>query len=207
MKFGQRVAAFARAHAGCSAHHNPALYLEAVAPPADRTTAWGAAYFLASPPSTCALFASRCQAAGGCDDEEINGSYSTRIGSAVGNVQTVAMRRRAWEPGMPNAPFEEGDIPIIDGPPYGVHVIVCVEDCVVQPDGSWRGRTVQGGQADGGVQAFDSTWHFRDGKLYAGDSQRHVIGVARAAKMRMDDDVRVEDDKTRSPTLPEIAPT
>ncbi len=189
MTGGEKIAAFAKAHAPCAAHANLALYLSAVAPPADRVSP-GSAYFTPHPPSTCALFASRCMADGaGITDREINEDYTLEIGSAVVNVQTVAMRRGAWKPGTPTEPFRVGDIPIIDGPPYGVHVIVCVEDCAVAADGSWTGATVQGGQGDGGVQAFASSWHWRGGKLYAGTGERYVIGVVRAALLGCDDAV------------------
>lgn len=191
MKFGEKIAAFARAHVGCSAHHNPDLYLEAVAPPADRTGPHVAYFISPHPPSTCALFASRCLAdGGGLDDKEINEDYALEVGSAVANVQIVAQRRNALEhTTCPTVPFAEGDIVIIDGPPYGVHVVVITEDVTVQPDGSWTGKTAQGGQADGGVQAFDSSWHVRGGKMYAGTGQRNVIMVARAAKFGIDDNV------------------
>lgn len=208
MTFGQRVGAWARVHVNASVHHNQALYLESVAPLADRSDPSGLHYFLAGP-STCALYACRALGDGGglddpeCHDQEITRSYVQEIGTAVANVQIVGGRHHALETftpfgwatdQLPHAPIEtflEGDIPIINGPPYGVHVIVCSGDAVVQPDGSWRGPTCQGGQADGGVQAFDTTWTFRQDsrgliRCFAGASQRHVIAVVRAAKIDAD---------------------
>jgi hypothetical protein len=184
---GEKIAAFARAHAPAACHSNLALYLDAVAPDVDHVPP-GSSYFTPHPPSTCALFASRCLSKGaGLVDREITEDYTHEIGTAVANVQVVAMRRKAWILGTPSEPFQIGDIPIIDGPPYGVHVIVCVEDCTVGPDGSWRGQTVQGGQGDGGVQAFASSWQWRGRELYAGTSQRHVIGFVRASLLGCDD--------------------
>lgn len=195
MKFGQRVASFARAHAGCDQSTHPDMYREAVVPKADRGTSFEAQYFRHNPNlSTCALFGDQCLAAG----EEGQGAPIDLvlenhyiIGTAVGNVQFVGGEHNALEryaPGQyPTEPFAEGDIPIIDGPPYGVHVIVNVEDAEVLADGRWRAKTVEGGQANGGVQAFEHFWEVRNGSMYpSSTSHRRVIAVVRARKFGFD---------------------
>jgi hypothetical protein len=189
--FGDALADFAVAHAGCAAHVDVERYLEAVAPLVDRTGP-ERYYYVNKPPSTCGLSASQSIAAamvamGLPVPDRFDESYpKDEIGTAVSNVETTAKEHGAWEAGEPTEPFKRGDVVLIDGPPYGEHVVQCVADVVVNADGSWSGRTVQGGQADGGVQAFDSTWRFEGGELYAGLSKRDVRGVMRAAKMAPD---------------------
>lgn len=191
--FGNCLASFAETHTGCTAHINVPLYLEAVAPDVDHVEP-GLAYFVnARPPSTCGLFGSRCIAAALASmglpvPDYFTLSYPGReIGEAVENVEKAATSHGAWEPGTPTAPFLRGDIVVIG---YEEHVVVCTADVTVQPDGSWTGETAQGGQIDGGVQAFASTWHWKTGKLYAGtaaaNGTRYVLGVMRATKMAPD---------------------
>lgn len=197
MKLGQQIAAFARAHAGCDQSHNAKMYQEAVVPVADRGTPFEAQYFDHNANlSTCALFGDQCLAAGESSqgapvDLKLSGHYI--IGTAVGNVQWVGGEHSALEsygPGEhPTEPIAEGDLVIIDGPPYGVHVIVNVEDAEVLADGRWRAKTVEGGQANGGVQAFEHFWEVRGGSMYPSHtSQRRVIAVIRARKFGFDTD-------------------
>lgn len=239
MKFGTRVVVWASGHANCSVHHNQGLYLESVAPAIDRGSDRGRRYFLAGP-STCALYV--CRAWGDCEaglddpelhDIELTMSYVDEIGTAVENIQKVAARRGALEQGTPSherviatapdghttfsgGPFEAGDVVIIDGPPYGVHCVLIMEDATVLPDGSWSCAINQGGQSDGGVvatgvangqiDAIDVRWHWRDGKLFAGDGARNVIAVCRARAMDLDLSDRKVADKTSdtepAPTMP-----
>lgn len=207
MKFGQRVAAFARTHSGCDQTHNVDMYREAVVPPADRGTPFEKQYFFGNPQlSTCALFADQCLLAGEVVQQApidlvLHDHYV--IGAAVGNVEWVGGQHAALEtyatPGTrPDEPFAEGDCVVICGPPWGVHVIVNVEDAELLPDGRWRCKSVEGGQANGGVQAFEHFWEVRaDGNMYpSGTSQRRVIAVIRARKFGYDLDERKDDDKT-----------
>lgn len=192
MKIGEKGAAWAKAHTDCSVHHNPALYLESVAPACDREPGPGMRYFMAGP-STCALYASRMYGDGfGLTDKELHESYTLEIGTAVANVQTVASRRGALEQyghgQHPTEPFCAGDVVTIDGPPHGVHVIVIVGDAVMEAGGRWRTDICQGGQGDGGVASGVCDWEVRaDGMMYPSPtSQRRVIMVCRARKFGMD---------------------
>jgi hypothetical protein len=198
--FGQKIGTWARAHTDCSVLKNKELYLESVAPPADRVQGAGLRYMMAGP-STCALYGCRALAdGGGLTDEEITEDYTLEIGTAVANVQIVAARHlalerlvafgtaaKAGEHTLPVDPFLEGDIVIINGPPWGVHVIVCTGDVAVSADGqTWTGPTCQGGQANGGVESFASTWHVRPDalgqlRLFAGSGARYVVQIVRAS--------------------------
>ncbi len=212
MKFGSKKSAYSKAHAGVAAHTKPDEYLTAAAPPPDRTSQRGRAYFLGiggSPPSTCALAEIRALAdcEDGLEDIELHESYvDHHIGEAVTIVENVYARRGALErfaaygqvaaPGqatLPTAPFEAGDTPIIDGPPYGVHVIGCTEDVTVVDEHTWTGTTRQGGQGDGGIMAFNSSWHVKmdihgQPRLFAGDGQRYVVAIGRVGKLGRDTD-------------------
>ena len=206
MKFGSKKSTYSKAHAGVSAHVKPDEYLIAAAPPPDRTSAQGRHYFL-SAPSTCAL--AEMRALGDCEDGlediELHESYvEHHIGEAVTIVENVYARRGALERftgyggvggvTLPTKPFEAGDTPIIDGPPYGIHVIGCTEDVTVSADGlTWTGTTRQGGQGDGGIMAFNSSWHVKkdvhgQDRLFAGDGLRYVVAVGRVGMLGRDTD-------------------
>ena len=226
MKFGSKSSAHAKTHAGCSVHVNTALYFESVAPVPDRTSVVGRHYFLAGP-STCALAAIRnvCDCEDGIEDIQGHESYAEHhIGEAVTIIEEIFARRGALErftgygqeggDTLPLTPFQAGDVPIIDGPPYGIHVITCTEDVTVSEDGkTWTGQTQQGGQGDGGVMLFASSWHVKpDGRgqprLFAGDGQRYVVAVGRVGKLGRDTDDTPENvtDNAGPDTVPAAAP-
>jgi len=231
MKFGKRIGAFARAHAGCSLHKKFELYREAVVPKDDRGTAFEKEYFDIRAPRTCALFAAQCLAAAeeealaAGDDVNVDLVLEEhyKIGNAIAEDEFVGGQHHALElftpfggvpaggqATMPTEPFAEGDIPIINGPPYGPHVIVCSGDVVVKDEATWEGPTVQGGQSDGGVEAFDTTWHvkhYEHGllRLFAGNGARYVVAVIRARKFEYDDaDTVASEDRIIGPA--DIAP-
>ncbi len=208
MKFGLLKATYSKAHAGVSAHVKPDEYLIAAAPLPDRTSMQGRHYFL-SAPSTCALAEMRAlgDCENGIEDIELHESYvEHHIGEAVSIVENVYIRRGALErfagygqvatsgqATLPTEPFEAGDTPIIDGPPYGIHVIGCTEDVTIVDEKTWIGTTRQGGQGDGGIMAFNSSWHIKPDihgqlRLFAGDGQRYVIAVGRTNKLGRDTD-------------------
>lgn len=201
MKFGARIAAFARAHVGASAHGGDlAKYREAVEHKADVGTAWARTYYETIAPSTCALFACECLAEAEDDatedgvpvvkDDVLEAHY--HVGQAVADSENVAAAHRALEfypPGThPTEPFAEGDIPIVDGPPWGVHEIVVTSDAVPVAGGRWHTDTAQGGQSDGGIAAIACEWEVRrDGSMYpSATSARRVVFVIRAGKFEYD---------------------
>jgi len=187
---GSRVAAVALAHVGCSSVLRPDVYQEIVRRPADAGPMFDAFYMHNRAMSSCALAALGALRLSGVDAPETTASYFPNGGperDAVADVQALARRCGGWVTGSaPVPPFRQGDVWIVtDGDGADAHVGLCVEDTIVQPDGSWSVKTVEGGQYSGSdssaIEAFVRTWRFVGGRWMLG--QRFLLGYASAEKL------------------------
>lgn len=204
--FAKRVATIARKHQPCSARVNQPLYIEAVVRPADRTPA-RLAYYINDRPSTCGLFACETARAAGLDDTVITTPYKSPPG-AVADLQVLGEHHKVLERGTPTNPFREGDIVIIDeiiyrpdGTSYdNPHVVVCVADATVTPDGAWSVPTCEGGQSPDstGVAEFIRAFVPRNNKRYLGG--RYVIATLRLS--RLDITLPSHDEEATTPPEP-----
>jgi hypothetical protein len=116
-----------------------------------------------------------------------------RIGMAVADVENIAAAHGAWLPPQHVTPFSQGDVWVINGPPYGVHVGVCLSDAVEQADGSWIVETAEGGQApdSSGIVAFTdaNARHFTWSGSTLMLGTRALYGVAAVSALGIHKDV------------------
>lgn len=197
---GPRIAQIAVDHAGCSARGpSPSdvdRYAELLIRPSDPATPAARAYYLANPSpqfSTCGLTVLGCWRLAGCLEPEVTSAYYPgRIGRAFADMEAVAMRCGAWEPGL-SSPLKAGDVWIIvDAAGGDAHTGLCVAD---QADIGTL-ATVEGGQFDGhGSTAIGS--FFRKLVKKPGDARfwmgnRYVYGVIRAEKLPIPVEIQPE---------------
>jgi hypothetical protein len=204
----EKLAAFARGHAGCSSVLQVAMYVEGCIRLVDRVPRTHSFYFNNSKLSTCAIFVCECHAACGSEEPEFVSTYLPLTGGvrdAMVDIENVAYRFKAWVvPSKTMAPLRMGDVWIVDNAAGDAHTGICVSDAVVQPDGSWVVETVEGGQvpvdASGhavggqgssavlaftGAQARRLVWNGAHWMMGA----RYLYGCTNADKMPVPDDV------------------
>lgn len=200
MSPGERIAAAAAAHTGCSCVLHVDTYTDVIIRPVDRTPL-KTPYYINDPKlSTCALFAIGCLRLAGCAEDECVATYlpgGGRVRDAMVDIQALARRCGAWvSASSPVDPPKAGDIWIIaDAQGMDAHTGVCLEDAVLVSgtsldSPSWRCKTAEGGQFDGkgstAVGAFDRQFVFAGNRWKLG--QRFLLGYASAAKMPVPDD-------------------
>jgi len=198
-----RIVAAALAHVGLGYGGTQArrlAYAEWLFPHDNRTQAQQ----MASAMSSCGLHALSCWRVAGVQDAALAAPYATRIGRAVVDVVSIAMRHGAWVDatrGVPDSEPQAGDVVLIGrepDPSYGgpSHVVV-----VTGRDGSLV-ESSDGGQPDphggGGCVAILARRRAYDGStgqawLRTADGAatpekpsrgRRVVGWAVAARLR-----------------------
>ncbi|MGA2450268.1 MAG: hypothetical protein ABTD50_16460 [Polyangiaceae bacterium] len=188
----ERLAMLATEHAGCSAHVDQDRYVDVVVRPSDRAADRLEYYVGRHPPNSSVLFALGLYRLAGLADGLL--TAPSRIGTATANLYTIAHGHGAWVEGPHVAPFAVGDVWVVVGPAFGVHVGVCVSDAQVLADGSWLVDTVEGGQFEvapgwppnsSAVHAFNGPdarqFVWRDGALSLGT--QFLYGVVCADAM------------------------
>lgn len=210
MDRGERLAAIALAHAGCSEILHQDVYIDVVVRPVDRTPEHQAYYTENLQLSTCALTAVGLLRLAGCVEPECTETYlptGRPMRNAFVDVQTLARRCGAWVTSSPPVPtFKRGDIWIIVDPATGGdgHMGTCTSDAILNTDGSWTVNTVEGGQlpvdASGHAQRGSSaimafTRHFVRSGAHMMLGARCLLGYASAGSMPVPDDVDASSDR------------
>jgi hypothetical protein len=142
----ERLAMLATEYAGCSAHVDRDRFAHVIAGPSDLAPERLDALTGAHPPRTSGLFALGLLRLAGLPDRVLLAPH--RAGLEGVNLQAIGHAHGAWVEGACAAPFQAGDIWLVIGPPWGVHVGVCVSEARVLTDGSWEVDTVEGGQVE-----------------------------------------------------------
>jgi hypothetical protein len=203
----QKIAAAAKAHAPCSAHVHPEVYIDIVVPPADRVPGRIEYFTGPKPPSTCALAADGALRLAGVTDQPFAGHYV--VGTAIANLDNVAAHHKALRLGTPDRPLHTGDISIIDdGSGKDAHVITFTGE----PDATnfevehgapgYMVDTVEGGQLpdSSGIEAFTRSMVEQNGKVYCG--HRFVVAWIDADALGIGDDTSADAGDPVHDTIP-----